>query len=342
MNFTANFNAIVKPLGFVVLTALTVATASAQAKKPAPIKPPSPLLVPTPEGRIVAAQEMGLDQRLVVFPYDPNAIYPVLTQVEQFTVFRLGARTDNEQIAGAYLGKTTLWSVEGTPDKKELRIKPNVPGIKDTLQIRTNLRDYFIDLVETSNKAKSNWYQRVSWDVPRPAYEDLTVNTAVSTGAAISSANSAGNPSQGQGNAALGNGAGMDSMGGTSGMNASFGENGECRGLMVDVSRVDQQYEVKGNAPFAPKSPVFDNGTHTFVRLPPNVQEIPAVFALAKNGEAELVNHRYVCGLYKIDRVVDYGLLLKLGSQEVTIIKKTADCGWFGWGCSSSRSNISN
>jgi type IV secretion system protein TrbG len=333
-----NLNAIVKPMGPVLaLLALASTPATAQTvKKSTPAK--SPLIVPMPEGRVVAAQDIGLDQRLVVFPYDPNAIYPVLVQVEQFTVFRLGTRTDNEQIAGAYLGKTTLWSVEGTPDKKELRIKPNLPGIKDTLQIRTNLRDYFIDLVETSNKPKSNWYQRVSWDVPRPSYEDLTVNTAVTAGGAVSNGNGTNSANaQGQGSATSGNG--VDNNGG---MGGSFGDNGECRGLMVDVSRVDQQYEVKGNAPFAPKSPVFDNGTHTFVRLPPNVQEVPAIFALAKNGEAELVNHRYVCGLYKIDRVVDYGLLLKLGSQEVTIVKKTADCGWFGWNCSSKNYNISN
>lgn len=300
----------------------------------------SPLTVPVAEGRIVLGRSIGLDQRLVIFPYDENAIYPVLTAVEQFTVFRLGSRADTEVVAGAYLGKSTQWTVEVTPDKKELRIKPNLPDIKDTLQIRTNLRDYYVDLREmSSGKQKEFWYQRVSWDIPKPAYEDLSVTMA--TVLAPLAAGASGSISDRQ----------MSQTGTLKQVHTNkpdaitegpYGEVGECRGMTVDVSRIDQEYIVKGNAPFTPRTPVFDNGTHTFVRLPTNIQEIPAIFALTKEGEAELVNHRYVCGLFKIDRVADYGLLLKLGSQEVTIVRKTADCGWFGMGCSNKRNNITN
>ncbi len=80
--------------------------------------------------------------------------------------------------------------------------------------------------------------------------------------------------------------------------------------------RLRFSYAIEGDAPFRPQM-VFDDGKFTWIRLAPNVQELPALFVLSGE-EVELVNYTQRGDYLLINRLVP-GLLLKLGKAEVKV-----------------------
>lgn len=99
-----------------------------------------------------------------------------------------------------------------------------------------------------------------------------------------------------------------------------------------DLENMFVDYDIKGNADFAPTL-VADDGKFTWFRLSPDVQELPALFLLDKNDQAELVNYTVEQNnLLKAQRTAG-AWLLKLGDEEVKVKVKSqkADTGLFGW-----------
>jgi len=79
--------------------------------------------------------------------------------------------------------------------------------------------------------------------------------------------------------------------------------------LVAPGDDLDSAYRIRpsGRAPRWTPSAVFNDGTRTFIVLPPETwtDEAPALFVIAAGGEAQLVNYRQQGGLLVVDRVFD-------------------------------------
>ncbi len=111
----------------------------------------------------VAAQQVPLpmpqDTRLVVFRYDPNDSYLVLTRPGAVTHLALEA---DESVVALALGDTVQWIVQ---DKgPHVFVKPIRPDLYTSGTLVTNRRTYQLAL--RSSPEGGAWYQRVSWIIP--------------------------------------------------------------------------------------------------------------------------------------------------------------------------------
>lgn len=99
------------------------------------------------------------DTKLVVFPYDPNNTYTILTRPRNVTDISL---QPNEEVVAMALGETTQWIVTDAPG--HVFIKPIYPDIVTSGTLVTNKRTYQLSLRSSPEDGK--FYQRVSWDYP--------------------------------------------------------------------------------------------------------------------------------------------------------------------------------
>ena len=96
----------------------------------------------------------------------------------------------------------------------------------------------------------------------------------------------------------------------------------------IPLDLIRTNYTIEGKADFKPWS-VFDDGSKTFIRLPDQYQNFPAVFAWS-NDQTQLVNYS-VEQHYIVVQGVHAGLVLKLGKAEVKITKESEHASsWFG------------
>lgn len=84
----------------------------------------------------------------------------------------------------------------------------------------------------------------------------------------------------------------------------------------LDVEKLNFAYTVRGDAEFKPTT-VFDNGVHTWIRMPRKNQELPAVFVRSE-GQAQLVNYSVRGDFVVVQRLAEE-FLLRLGEEEVRI-----------------------
>lgn len=90
---------------------------------------------------------------------------------------------------------------------------------------------------------------------------------------------------------------------------------------------LDGRYRIEPQGRRARWTPtsVFNDGLRTFITFNPDIQvdEAPALFVIAPDGERQLVNYRQVGGLYVVDRVFDRAEL-RLGDRrpQVVVIRR--------------------
>jgi type IV secretion system protein VirB9 len=182
-----------------------------------------------------------------------------------------------------------------------LEVKPKWDGVSTNLLVVTTLRTYHIDLQSTGEGRK--WYTRVAWN-----YEDAAGLDA-SAGASTALVRQA-NPAVG----------------------------GDVISRGIDLARMNSGYEVEGDAAFRPVQ-VFDDATHTYIRLPEHLQELPALFMLtADTGETALVNYTVSEPWLVVQRTMDR-FLLQLGKARVIVHRAAPRRGfWSFFGASSTSS----
>ena len=122
-----------------------------------------PLLQVAAYPRPVSAQSVPLampqDTRLVVFRYDPNDSYLLLTRPGAVTHIAL---EPDESVVALALGDTVQWIVQ---DKgPNVFVKPVRPDLYTSGTLVTNRRTYQLGL--RSSPEGGAWYQRVSWTFP--------------------------------------------------------------------------------------------------------------------------------------------------------------------------------
>lgn len=96
----------------------------------------------------------------------------------------------------------------------------------------------------------------------------------------------------------------------------------------VAVDKLFFGYAIDGDAPFRPLQ-VFDDSTHTYVRLPDDLQELPALFVRTPDSDdIALVNYSVNTPYLVVPRTMEK-FILKLGKREVEVTRQLPQPGWF-------------
>lgn len=93
---------------------------------------------------------------------------------------------------------------------------------------------------------------------------------------------------------------------------------------------LDARYSIRprGRPPRWTPTAVFSDGVRTFITLPAaaGTDETPALFVIAADGEAQLVNYRQQDGLFVVDRVFDRAEL-RLGDRRPAVVRLERQTG---------------
>lgn len=233
------------------------------------------------------------DNRLVVFNFDENNTYTVLTIPDAVTDIQL---TKGEKILAMAVGDNLQWVVAKAED--HVFVKPAKPNIFTSATIVTDKRSYQLTL--RASPVGGKWYQRVSWNYPSVITyqrevarieEDLDQKTE-------------------------------DKLEKKRKNLESIVVNDVNQRTVFPVESMNFDYQVQGNAPFKPKT-VFDDGKFTYLGLSKD-QELPAFFLRDENGKYELVNYVRDGEFLKVQRLFKVGVL-KLANKEIVITNVKAD-----------------
>lgn len=240
-----------------------------------------------PAAAELVATPLRGDSRLVQFIYDSDNTYLLLAKPKAVTHVQFAA---DEVIRSVAAGDTANWELTPTKDRKHLFVKPKFDGDETSMTVLTDQRAYQFVLRSTGEGKK--WYQRISWvysadmlmsmEGDRPPAVDIPSPQA-------SSPASESTPVAAQ--------------------------NRPLAGIKPEALRFT--YEVSGEAPFRP-TVVFDDGRFTYFKLPANLQELPALFAVIEGKDFSLVNFE-VQGEYLVAQRLMEAAVLKLGRAEVRV-----------------------
>jgi type IV secretion system protein VirB9 len=80
------------------------------------------------------------------------------------------------------------------------------------------------------------------------------------------------------------------------------------------IDKLDFNYRMSGDRDLQPVR-AFNDGTHTYLQMPPGMREVPVLFAIGSDGGDTLVNYRFT-GLYYVVDGVPAGIALVEGSGK--------------------------
>lgn len=232
------------------------------------------------------------DSRLVEFSYDQDNTYLVLAKPKAVTHIQFAA---DEVIQSVAAGDTANWEFTPTRNRKNLFVKPRFDDQETSLTVITDKRSY--QFVLRSTGAGKKWYQRVSWIYSRDLVltvegEDPPEKAAPAPAAAATVAKQ-----------------------------ATDGE--------IEPSSLHFGYQISGDATFRPRV-VFDDGKFTFFKMPTDLQELPALFAVIEDKDYSLVNFE-VKGDYLVAQRLLPLAVLKLGREEVRVSKPAPKRNFLGF-----------
>ncbi|SDD57190.1 type IV secretion system protein VirB9 [Cupriavidus sp. YR651] len=218
------------------------------------------------------------DSRLVVFSYSRDQIFRVLSAPLKVTTIEF---PDGEQIVGEPAwGENVRWDYD-TDGANHLYVKPQAPGLVNTLSVNTNKRSYEFTLV--SSPLGGIFYQKVRFRIP----------------ASVSAKVKARGDAQGEdAKPADVEGRSPDTVG-------------------VSPERLNFAYSISGSASFKPET-VFDDGKALWLRLPTAaLQNWPV--ALVKDGSDYVVVNAIRRGGYLVVQRIADTVVLRSGDDEVKI-----------------------
>lgn len=260
----------------------------------------STLLTAFPASAELIATPLRGDTRLVEFQFDPDNTFLVLSKPRAVTHLQFAP---DEQIMSVAAGDTSNWEITPTKNRKNLFLKPKFEELETSLTVLTDKRPYQFVLKSTSDGKK--WYQRVSWVYssqvvlefdPAAASE---AEDAASKGTVTNQAPSA---------------------------SATSGRPEGPAGINPEAMRFS--YRIEGDAKFRPEI-VFDDGRFTYFRMPADLQEQPALFAVIEGTEFSLVNYTVNGNFIVAQRLLDTAVL-KLGKPEVRVTRVEEKRNWLG------------
>jgi len=281
-------------LAAAILAAVTISTPVFAADKPAqraaPIFPKlgigdlSDAMNPmNPFNGGVEPMAMPGDSRLVVFTYNPDQIYKVLSAPLKTTTIEF---PPGETLASEpALGESVRWNME-TDGANHIYVRPHASGLVNTLSVNTTKRSYEFTLV--SSPLGGIFYQKVRFQVPE------SLMTKVKARADL--------VEKGGDDAGRAEGLPADAQSGRSDM-------------AVSPDKLNFDYSVGGRADFKPEN-VFDDGRAVWMRIPKSA-DWP--IALVKDGKDYVVTNFIRRGDFLVvQRLADI-IMLRSGDAEVTV-----------------------
>ncbi len=250
--------------------------------------PPHPVSAVDAYGPV--ADSLSADARLVTYEYDPNRSYPVRARAHSFTEI---AVPEGEHIVSWFpsADEKRGWPYIVSGDKRHIFIMPMQAGGSNSATLITDKRSY---LLTFESAVSGVWYQRVRWSVPEDGIATLP-----------DMYDDAGHETTGN-----------DSSAATSTTDATDAPDSPA------LENLFVNYEITGKADFSPTL-VADDGRFTWFRLPPGIQELPALFVLDPDDKPELVNYTVDQNqTIKAQRTAN-AWLLKLGDDEVRVRLKS-------------------
>lgn len=256
------------------------------------------MLAPMGAHAELSATSVTGDSRLVDFEYDEDNVYLVITRPKRSTFLRFGT---DERITYVSAGDQKNFEFPVAKSFEFMEVKPKFENMETNLTVVTTKRTYHLIVRSTYEGGK--WYARVTWKYPQLALVDLTRNDALQD--QIAEAGSAARPQNAQ-------------VAGP----RPLASQSEAEIEASTIERLNFDYAITGDAAFRPVR-VMDDGTFTFVTLPPKVQELPAVFRSEPDDPSKmaLVNYEVKSGSLVIQRLMD-SFVLKLGKEEVKVERK--------------------
>lgn len=234
------------------------------------------------------------EARMVTFDYDTDRTYKVLVRPKNNTQIQL---EKGELVTYVSAGDAGNFIITVPSSREFVEIKPKWESVSTNLLVVTNRRTYHIDLQSTGEDRK--WYMRVAWTYADKALYDLTQAQAATPVALEKSAQDAGEQAHPS-----------EVLAGVSPEKMSFG------------------YEIEGEGTFKPTQ-VFDDGSHTFIRMPEKLQELPALFMIPSDSdEIALVNYSVRPPYLVVQRTMER-FVLKIGKTEVNVKRQPRSKSWF-------------
>jgi P-type conjugative transfer protein VirB9 len=253
------------------------------------------------------------DTRLVQFTYDEDNTFLVLAKPKAVTHIQFAA---DEMLQSVASGDTSQWELTPTKNRKNLFIKPKFDNLETSMTVITDKRTYQFVLRSTGEGKK--WYQRVSWLYGTTFL--LEQDSLLDGGTSL--------PPLAANNAPMNLGPMIKpSAGATAPRDTTAGSGGMPTTVKPDSLRFN--YKIDGDAAFKPTQ-VFDDGKFTYLRLPAEVQELPALFAVVEGQEYSLVNY-HIDGSYMVAQRLLETAVLKLGKAEVRVSKVKPQGGFMGF-----------
>ncbi|TDF64892.1 TrbG/VirB9 family P-type conjugative transfer protein [Cupriavidus sp. L7L] len=221
------------------------------------------------------------DSRLVVFTYNRDQIFRVLSAPLKVTTIEF---PDDEQIVGdPAWGENVRWDYD-TDGANHLYVKPQAPGLVNTLSVNTNKRSYEFTLV--SSPLGGIFYQKVRFRIPT----------------SISAKVKARNGARGE--------QGDDARSaGTEARNPDA--------VAVAPDQLNFEYSISGTASFKPET-AFDDGKALWLRLSAAALQSWPV-ALVKDGSDFVVVNQIRRGGYLVVQRLADTVVLRSGDDEIKI-----------------------
>ena len=221
-----------------------------------------------------------------VFSYEPGRIYEIYTTPLRVTVISL---RPGERIVSMVAGDTVRWQIaettsgSGADTRSHVVLKPLRQGLSTNLVLTTSERVYMIALRATAQIDAFN--AAIAWEYPN-AFDHADLETLLVTEGASAGAS------------------------------------------RLPLDRLETRYRVAPRlgqrAPVWTPEAVFDDGAKTYIRFPAPAahSELPPLFIIGPDGEAQLVNYRVRGLTYVVDQLFDRAEL-RLGARRQVVVRIT-------------------
>ncbi|WP_029043719.1 TrbG/VirB9 family P-type conjugative transfer protein [Cupriavidus sp. WS] len=222
------------------------------------------------------------DSRLVVFTYNRDQIFRVLSAPLKMTTIEF---PDDEQIVGdPAWGESVRWDYD-TDGANHLYVKPQAPGLVNTLSVNTNKRSYEFTLV--SSPLGGIFYQKVRFRIPASISAKVKARSEARAERA-EQADPVAVPD-------------------------AHARDGDI--VAVSPEKLNFDYSISGSADFRPDT-VFDDGKSVWLRIP-NGADWPV--ALIKDGSDFVVVNFIRRGDYLVVQRLAKTIALRSGDTEVKV-----------------------
>ncbi|MFN7110105.1 MAG: TrbG/VirB9 family P-type conjugative transfer protein [Brevundimonas sp.] len=240
---------------------------------------------------MATAREAGFIGGVQMFDWAPGRVFEVWTAPLRVTTLTLAP---GETLVSKAAGDTIRWQLaevssgSGARVQTHILLKPLQRGLETNLVLTTNKRVYLIDL---KSGPVESFNPAVAWDAAAVADPPQAVPALADLPPAPPP------PASTQ--------------------------------VVLPQGEPDGRYRIEPQGRKARWTPtsVFNDGRRTFITFDPDLQvdEAPALFVIAPDGERQLVNYRQVGGLFVVDRVFDRAEL-RLGDRrpQVVVLRRLA------------------